>query len=191
MTSRHAGASLIPAILLGLLVPFWTQGSNDTPAQRPVAPVRPVTDDYYGTQVVDNYRYMENVKDPEVQSWFKQEDGYTRATLAGIPGREKLLARLRDLVQSDPALVRSVRRCPGDLYFYKELRAGDKVAKLYVRHGLEGDERLLVDPATIAVAPSNQGKGQNAITDISLSEDCRHVAVSITPGDRNSIPKTI
>ena len=28
---------------------------------QPVAPVRPVTDDYFGTKVVDNYRYMEDL----------------------------------------------------------------------------------------------------------------------------------
>jgi prolyl oligopeptidase len=141
-----------------------------------------VTDDYYGTKVVDNYRYMEDMKDPDVQSWFKKQDDYTRATLAGISGREKLLARLRELDQSDPAVVFSVRPRPGHLYFSEELRADDNVHKLYVRHGLNGEARLLVDPGTIAVAPSNQGKGQNVMSGISLSEDCRHVAVAITPG---------
>ncbi len=28
----------------------------------PVAPVKPVTDDYFGTKVTDNYRYIENFK---------------------------------------------------------------------------------------------------------------------------------
>lgn len=28
-------------------------------APPPVAPVRPVTDDYFGTKVIDNYRYFE------------------------------------------------------------------------------------------------------------------------------------
>jgi prolyl oligopeptidase len=152
MTGRHAEASLIPAILVGLLVPFWTQGPKGTPAQPPVAPVRPVTDDYYGTKVVDKYRYMENMKDPDVQSWFKEQDDYTRATLAGIPGREKLLARLRELDQSDPTSVFGVRPRPGNLYFYEELRAGENVSKLYVRTGLNGEERLLVDPGAIPVA---------------------------------------
>lgn len=46
----------------------------------PVAPVRPVIDDYYGTKIVDNYRYMENLKDPEVQEWFKIQNDYSRAS---------------------------------------------------------------------------------------------------------------
>jgi hypothetical protein len=56
-----------------------------------VAPIRPVTDDYFGTKVVDPYRYMENLKDPEVQAWFKAQDDSARAVLAKIPGRQQLL----------------------------------------------------------------------------------------------------
>ncbi|MUG93745.1 hypothetical protein F7734_15490 [Scytonema sp. UIC 10036] len=39
----------------------------------PVAPVQPVTDDYFGIKVTDNYRYMENFKDEEVQKWVKAQ----------------------------------------------------------------------------------------------------------------------
>ena len=46
----------------------------------PSAPVRPVTDIYYGTKVTDPYRYMENLADPEVQSWMKTQNDYTRAS---------------------------------------------------------------------------------------------------------------
>jgi prolyl oligopeptidase PreP (S9A serine peptidase family) len=37
---------------------------------------------------------MENLADPEVQSWIKDQNGYTRAVLASLPGREKLLSRI-------------------------------------------------------------------------------------------------
>ncbi len=45
-----------------------------TPPPPPLAPVRPVTDDYFGTKMVDPYRYMENLKDPEVARRFTIED---------------------------------------------------------------------------------------------------------------------
>lgn len=154
-------------------------GAPNTP---PVAPVRPVTDDYYGTKIVDDYRYMENLKDPEVQEWFKNQNEYTRATLAGLPGRDTLLARIRKLDDSDPAVVFAVRQCPGDLYFYREALAGENTDKLYVRRGLSGEEKLLVDPDKITVAASNRDKGNNDLADFRVSQDCKHVAVSITPG---------
>ena len=84
---------------LGVFAPNL-ESQQAAPAKPPVAPVRPVTDDYFGTKVVDNYRYMENLNDPDVQSWFKNQDAYTRATLASIPGRDKLLARIRELFKS-------------------------------------------------------------------------------------------
>nr|ACN96091.1 prolyl oligopeptidase family protein [Fischerella sp. MV11] len=39
----------------------------------PVAPVKPVTNDYFGTKVTDNYRYMENFNDQQVQQWVKAQ----------------------------------------------------------------------------------------------------------------------
>ena len=51
----------------------------------PAAPVRPVTDDYFGTKITDNYRWMENLKDPEMQHWMKAQADHTRAKLDALP----------------------------------------------------------------------------------------------------------
>ncbi len=75
-----------------------------------VAPVRPVTDVYYGTKIVDPYRYMENLKDPQVDAWLKDQNAYTRAVLAKIPGQDALLARIQELDESTPA--QGLRRAP-------------------------------------------------------------------------------
>lgn len=66
-------------------------------AQPPVAPVRPVVDDYFGTKVTDPYRWMEDMKNPELLDWMKAQNAYTRQTLEAIPGRQKLLDRLTEL----------------------------------------------------------------------------------------------
>ena len=176
---RRIAGILVSSLSLGVFAP--SLASQEAPAKPPVAPVRPVTDDYYGTKVVDNYRYMENLNDPEVQAWFKNEDAYTRATLAGIPGRDKLLARLKASM-SAAARVLSVQRLPGGRYFYQKLLPGESVPKLYVRQGLGGEERLLVDPAKVEVAPSNRTKGRNVLSYVDISQDARYAAVGITPG---------
>ncbi|HLJ40518.1 MAG TPA: hypothetical protein VKT50_03420 [Candidatus Acidoferrales bacterium] len=62
----------------------YTQTPSGARNKPPVAPVRPVTDEYYGTKIVDNYRYMENLKDPEVQQWMKAQADYTRARRRSI-----------------------------------------------------------------------------------------------------------
>ncbi len=160
----------------------YTQTPSGTPAKPLVAPTRPVTDDYYGTKIVDEYRYMENLNDPDVQSWFKNQDAYTRATLASIPGRDKLLARIRELATSAPARVTDVQRLPSDNYFYLKLLPGESVPKLYIRQGLGGEERLLADPGKVEVSSSTASRGRNTFAFVDISQDGKYVAVGITPG---------
>src|SRR5690348_1708578 len=132
----------------GVLAPSL-KSQEGTAAKQPVAPVRPVTDDYYGTKIVDNYRYMENLKDPEVQAWMKGQNDYTRAVLANIPGRAKLLARIKQVDQSVPVV--GGQRLPGDLYLIRKRLANGDVYKLYLRHGLDGKDQIPVHPAKCKV----------------------------------------
>src|SRR6185437_9134731 len=115
----------------------------------PVAPIRPVTDDYFGTKVVDNYRYFENLKDPEVQQWMKQQADYTRATLDALPGRAALVDRITALIRSIPALVTGLE-IVGGRYYTLRTPSGAQSPKLYVRQGVDGEDRLLVDPETLS-----------------------------------------
>ena len=120
---------------------------DSTPATKPpVAPVRPVTDEYFGIKVADPYRYMENMEDPEVQAWMKAQNDYTRALLAKLPGRDALLKRVVELDNSAPATVSSVTQTITGRYFYLKTRSGENTAKLYMRDGLNGEEKLLIDP---------------------------------------------
>ena len=73
------------SVLLGVCL--WLGIGAITWAESPpVAPVRPVVEDYFGTKLADPYRYMENLKDPEVQAWIKGQADCTAALLAKIPG---------------------------------------------------------------------------------------------------------
>jgi len=153
---------------------------NSSPVVQPVAPVKPVTTDYYGTKVVDPYRYMENLKDPKVQAWMKGQNAYARAELAKIPGREGLLKKIRRYDQSVPRV--RVRRLPGDRYLVLKQLPTDNTYKLYIRQGLEGKDRLLVDPQNVKLAPQDQGKGKNVILYFSPSQNSKYVAVGIAPG---------
>ena len=158
-----------------------SQSAKSTlPPSPPVAPVKPVTDDYYGTKITDPYRYMEDLKDPEVQAWMKAQNDYTRAVLASIPGRAKLLARIEELDQSVPR-VRAMR-LPGDLYIISKRLPTEEVAKLYLRLGLKGEDKLLVDPEKVTLAVTSRGKGKNRIMYFAPSRDNKYLAVGIAPG---------
>ncbi len=118
----------------------------------PVAPVENVTNTYFGTVVVDPYRYMENLSNPNVTAWMQLQDDYTHSLLERIPGRAALLARIHELNNAVAARVENVRRLPDGRYFYLKRLPQDNVFKLYVRKGLAGPETLLVDPEKFARA---------------------------------------
>src|ERR1700730_13576500 len=124
-----------------------TPASTDAAVSPPMPAVKPTEDDYFGTKISDPYRYMEDLQNKGVQDWFSAQNEYARATLARIPGRHKLLARLRELEKSAPARISQVRRLPGDVYFYLKVVSGEEFEKLYRRRGLHGEEKLVADPA--------------------------------------------
>jgi prolyl oligopeptidase len=112
---------VIFVVSLTLGVAVGVPAQDTTPATKPpVAPVRLVTDEYFGIKVADPYRYMENIEDPEVQAWMKAQNDYTRALLAKLPGRDALLKRVIELDNSTPATVSSVTRTATERYFYLE-----------------------------------------------------------------------
>ena len=141
----------------------------------PKAPVHEVTDTYFGQKIVDPYRWMEDSKSAETAGWMKAESQYTRAYLDPLPLRADLLKRLSEL--SDAGVrVSGVQRA-GNMYFYYRRAPNENDRRLYVREGLSGTERLLVDPEKV----SADGK-RYSINSYSPSFDGKLVAYRISAG---------
>jgi Prolyl oligopeptidase, N-terminal beta-propeller domain len=141
MCEYLVSAAMIAAGMLAV-----SESIAQVPTAPPVAPVQVVTENYFGTEVSDPYRYMENLKDLEVMEWFTEQDAYTRLALSRIPGRVALLARIKQLDQSGPPRVFDGQRFQNEKYFYQKRLPDDEIAKLYERSGLQGSEKVLVDP---------------------------------------------
>ena len=147
-------------------------------AAPPVAAVKPVTDTYFGQTVTDPYRYMEDLTSPEVQQWAKAQSELTRTTLDAIPARAKLLTRIAELEASVQSRVNEVQRLPGNVYFYEKRGANDNQFKIYVRHGLHGHERLLIDPEALTKA----GGSPHAVTFHAPSPSGKYMAYGLSEG---------
>src|SRR5262245_56299725 len=66
----------------------------------PATPKRPVSDTYHGVTVVDEYRWLENGKDQEVQRWSDAQNRRTRAYLDSLPARPAIDDYLTSLMTS-------------------------------------------------------------------------------------------
>ena len=144
--------------------------------QAPVAPVRPVVEEYCGEQVTDRYRYMENMDDPEVQRWFNGQADYTNSVLANIPGRDSLESQLMEVMSRESSDVYQIKIARNDRYFYLKTNQSENIARLYFRDGYEGEEQLLFDPTTFNPASEKE----YVLFFFQPSGDGNKVAMSIT-----------
>ena len=168
---RLATLSFIAAIL-SLSLPISAQVT-----QPPVATVRPVVDDYFGTKVTDPYRWMEDMKSPEFQAWMKAQNEYTRTIINSIPGRQKLLTDITTYDNARTSVVDFWKY--GDRYFYRKIEPNQDNWKLYMRDVKTGQERMLVDPDRFK--PANE-TAHYALDYIFPSWDGKYVAYGVSPG---------
>ena len=103
-----------------------------------------VTETFFGQNVVDPYRWLESWHEAPVTQWLKGQDDYTRAILSSIPGREKLLARVKALDTTSTRVTDA--QVWGGKMFYLKADVGADNLKLYVLDRAGAKERLLLDP---------------------------------------------
>lgn len=160
-------------MLLALAAPLWSVAAESA---CPQAPVREVRNVYFGTEVVDPYRWMEQPDSAELAAYLKAQNACTRAALARLDGpRGQLLQRIRQL-QRGTAAVRFVSRA-GDRYFFLQTPGDSERARLMERSVAGGDARVLLDPERFATPGSHA-----SIDFYSVSKDGRYVAAVISHG---------
>src|SRR5579863_4768865 len=133
----------------------------------PVADANPVVDNYNGTKITDNYRWLEDAKSPETRTFIDEENVYTTRYLKQAPIRNQALDDLDPLEHTSRWSI-PIQRA-GNYYFMKRL-AGEEQASIYMRRGSTGtaskgqpsvpgalssgkDERL-IDPAAFSRDPN-------------------------------------
>lgn len=160
---------------LGKLAALETALTLLTGAAFAATPRMPVVDDYHGTRVVDDYRWLEAGDDAEVQSWSDAQNARARAWLDARAGRAQLERRLTALL-CDPAPSWSgLTERRGVVFAFKQQppRAQPMLVILGSIERAAG-ERVLIDP--LALDPS----GATAMDFAVPSFDGRHVAVSLS-----------
>ena len=113
----------------------------------PKAEMRPVTENLHGTKIVDPYRWLEDGTSADTQKWDAEEMAYTRSVLDPLPGRDAIHKRLTELLGIGSI---GVPRIAGRYYFYTRREGMQNQPVLYVREGLAGKDRVLVDVNQLA-----------------------------------------
>jgi prolyl oligopeptidase len=65
--------------------------------QDPTTERRPVSDEYFGIKVTEDYRWLEDWNDPAVRAWSEAQNAHARAVLDRMPGHDAIRARVTAL----------------------------------------------------------------------------------------------
>jgi prolyl oligopeptidase len=176
----HIRITLTAVLLAAISAAAQKETQVKLPAP-PETPVRDIKETFFGTDVTDPYRWLEDLKSPEVTSWMRAQNDYTRAVLDRIPSRDKLRSRIAQLDDAGTR-VNSLQSF-GDRLFYLKQSSGEENRKLFVRDTPAAPERLLLDPQT------RTANGVHFSIDyFQASPDGKLVAVGISPGgSENSV----
>ena len=158
----------------------------------PDAPRLDVVDDLTGpdgpVRVPDPYRWLEDADDPRTQQWSQAQDLLCREHLDGLPGREHLDGRLRELLgggSESPPSWRGERR-------FLTRRRGDQQHGVLLVVEPDGTERVLVDPVALdssgattldAFAPSKEGDLLAVQLSVGGDEESRLRVLDVATGE--------
>jgi prolyl oligopeptidase len=148
------------------------------PAQHPPYPATArgdVVDEQFGERVADPYRWLENDvrQDPQVRAWVDAQNAASSAFLSALPGREAIRARMTQLYNYERF---GTPKKAGNFYFYTRNDGLQNQSGLWVREGLNGTPRLLIDPNSWA------RDGATALAEWDPSEDGSHLLYAVQDG---------
>ncbi|MGA9507392.1 MAG: prolyl oligopeptidase family serine peptidase [Candidatus Sulfotelmatobacter sp.] len=138
----------------------------------PKAEKRPLEETMQGVKIVDNYRWLEDGSSPDTQKWVAEEMAYTQSVLDPLPGRDAIRKRLTELLSIGSITQPEIG---GKYYFYTRREGMQNQPVLYVREGVEGKDRVLLDPNQLAA------DGTIALDWYHASENGKYLAYGTSP----------
>ena len=131
------------------------------------------TETYFGTEVPDPYRWLENDTAKEVEQWVEAQNELTYNYLEQIPYREKIAQRLKTLWNYERM---GVPHQEGGRYFFFKNDGLQDQSILYMKETLDSEPELVIDPNQFSQ------DGSVALMDFSVSHDGKYLAYTISRG---------
>ena len=115
----------------------------------PVTRKTDVTEEQFGVKVADPYRWLEDDvrTSKEVADWVASQKAVADGYLDALPGKADLAAKMKTLYNYERY---SLPEKAGGHYFFTKNDGLQNQSVLYVRKGLKGTDRVLIDPNTWA-----------------------------------------
>jgi prolyl oligopeptidase len=159
---------------------FLLTGCFNKAPEIPDTAIRPVINSYHGTDVVDNYQWLEIGDDPSVRKWSDAQNEYARWILDNIPLRQAIEERLRELYYEKASTEYRSFQFENDLLFALKKQPPKDQPLLVVLASPDdlGTERVILDPTLLDTT------SQSAIDFYVASPSAKYVGISISRGGK-------
>ena len=128
----------------------------------------PVVDNYFGTKITDDYRWLEDAKSTETRDFIDKQMAYTDRYLKQAKVRPEFSDNLDALIHVTSWTIPIQR---GDSFFFLKRLSAEEQASIYVRHGWAAASKPAAKAASAKQAASEMGKDIRLIDPASLSRD--------------------
>ena len=105
-------------------------------------------DNYFGTEVADPYRWLEDDNSPETAAWVKAQNRVTDHYLRKIPFRGQILSRLKEVANYEKVGA-PFQEKNGKWYFYRNDGLQNQ-SVLYEMDSLEAQPQVVLDPNALS-----------------------------------------
>lgn len=162
--------SALPFTAMALITATTAAASGKL--QYPAAPADPVTDTYFGIDVTDTYRPLENDTASVTLQWVEAERQLTGDYISKIPFRNNLRNRIASF-QNYTKRGLPWKWYDNNYYFYENPGMKNQSA-LYRKASLDGQPEIFLDPNKLS------DDGTVALTGISMSPDGKYIGYTIS-----------
>ncbi|WP_295180686.1 prolyl oligopeptidase family serine peptidase [uncultured Christiangramia sp.] len=149
------------------------QSQNQSKVNYPETKKVDTLTDYFGTEVKDPYRWLEDDRSEETENWVKRQNEVTFDYLENIPYRNKLKERLTKLWDYEKLSAPFTEG--GKIYFFKNDGLQNQ-SVLYRRESEEAEAKVFLDPNKFS------DDGTTSLAGMSFSEDGKKLAYAISEG---------
>ncbi|OQX80897.1 MAG: S9 family peptidase [Bacteroidetes bacterium 4484_249] len=162
--------SLIILIAIAVMTTYAQKQKRIKPADYPETKKVDTVDVYFGTEVPDPYRWLEDDNSEETAEWVKAENEVTFGYLKQIPFREKIKERLTE-IWDYPKYGSPFKE--GDNYFFFKNNGLQNQSVIYIMKNLDAEPEVFLDPNMLSK------DGTVALAGLSVSKDGKYFAYSI------------
>lgn len=139
----------------------------------PVATKVDTVDVYFGHEVSDPYRWLEDDNSEETALWVSAENAVTKSYLDKIPFRPALEQRLTEIWNYPKYGVPFNK---GENYFFFKNNGVQNQSVMYMQRGIDGDPEVLLDPNKLSE------DGTVALSSLGISKNGQYLAYGISTG---------